>query len=169
MSVKFIVSSIFLSFFLLSCGLRPIYQINKDYSYQQDLAAIKITLERKKINQDLQSNLEKVFNPSAIEVDTKYLLNVTLRKSLSSTFTSYSGSSGRNRVTLVANYKLIDLGSDKIIATGTTSASDDFDVFSKKFANYVAEDYITTNLTLIIADNIRNLLINDMVSNHQTK
>jgi len=183
MSKKNILSLIFLSFCLVSCNLRPIYQTNKhlaeqnyaeknyaekNYDYQQDLATITIKIDRKKLNQDLKHNLEKSFNPNDIKVDAKYLLTVTLSKSLTSTFISYDGSSGRNKVILTANYQLQDLNSDKIIATGITSANDDFNVGSKKFANYTAEDAIATNLTLIIADNIRNLLINDIINNHKS-
>ena len=174
MSRKYIFSSIFLSFCLISCGLQPIYKTNKNlvdknYNYQQDLAAITVKVDRKKLNQDLKNNLEKVLNPNEIKVDAKYLLNVTLNKSLTSTFTSYTGSSGRNKVILTAHYQLKDLSNDEIIATRTTSADDDFDVGSKKFANYIAENSIATNLTLIIADNIRNLLINDMINSHKAK
>ena len=171
MSLKNILL-IFLSFCLLSCGLRPIYQSSKnspDSNYQQDLATIIIKTDRKKLNQDLKNNLEKVLNPNEVTVNAKYLLTITLSKSLTSTFISYTGSSGRNKVTLTANYTLQDLSNDKIIATGMASANDDFNVESKKFANYVAENSIAVNLTLIIAKNIRNLLINDIVNSRKAK
>lgn len=174
MSNKNIVGLILLSFYLWSCGLQPIYQTsqkltNKDYDYRQDLATISVKVDRKKLNQDLKNHLEKVLNPNEIKVDAKYLLTVTLQKSITSTFTNYTGSSGRNKVILTANYRLQDLNNNQIISTGTTNVSNDFNVESKKFANYTAEDSIATNLTVIIAKNIRDLLINDIINNHKTK
>ncbi len=161
--------------FLTSCGLHPIYKTNnkisdQSQSYRKELASIIVLVERKKLNQDLKNNLEKTLNPEGIKTDPKYSISITLSRSLSSTFTNFTGSSGRNKVTLVANYQLKDLTSEEVIATGTTVAKDDFNVQDeKRFANYIAEDAIASNLTLIIARNIRDLLINDIVNNYKSK
>jgi hypothetical protein len=160
--------------FLTSCGLHPIYKTNnkisdQSQSYRKELASIMVLVERKKINQDLKNNLEKTLNPEGIKTDPKYSISITLSRSLSSTFTNFTGSSGRNKVILVANYQLKDLNSKEVIATGTTAAKDNFDVEDKSFANYIAEDAIASNLTLIIARNIRDLLINDIVNNYKSK
>jgi len=160
--------------FLTSCGLHPIYKTgnkisNQSQSYKRELASIKVEVVRKKLNQDLKNNLEKVLNPEDIKTDPKYSISITLTRSLSSTFTNYTGSSGRNKVTLVASYELKDLSSGDVIATGTAIAKDDFDVGDKRFANYIAEDAIAENLTVIIARNIRDLLVNDIVNNYKSK
>jgi hypothetical protein len=160
--------------FLTSCGLHPIYKTdnkisNQSQSYQRELASITVYVTRKKLNQNLKNNLEKVLNPEDIKTDPKYLISITLSRSLSSTFTNFTGSSGRNKVTLIADYELKDLSSGDIIARGVTTAKDDFDVKDKIFANYIAEDVIADNLTLIIARNIRDLLINDIVNNYKSK
>jgi LPS-assembly lipoprotein len=160
--------------FLASCGLRPIYKISSEISdqsqnYKQELASIKVEITRKKLNQNLKNNLEKILNPEDIKTDPKYLITVSLQRSLSSTFTNFTGSSGRNKVTLTAKYQLKDLNSEEIIAAGSTTANDDFDVENKRFANYITEETIADNLTLTIARNIRNLLINDIVNNYKNK
>ena len=169
---KYFLLFLFLS--LASCGLRPIYQIDnkisdKSQAYRQELASIKVDIARKRLNQNLKNNLEKILNPDDIKTDPKYLISVTLKKSLTSTFTNFTGSSGRDKVILTASYKLKDLNSGDVIAGATTTAQDDFDVRDKRFANYAAEDAISENLTLIIAKNIRDLLINDIVNNYKAK
>ena len=166
---------LFVAFILLSsCGFHAIYATDNKISknsgeYRQELASIKIEIARNKLNQDLENNLEKTLNPDEIKSDAKYSLSISLNKSLSSTFTTSTGSSGRNKVILTAVYKLKDLNTGEVIAGGTTDAKDDFDVEDKRFANYIAEESIASNLTLIIAQNIRNLLINDIVNNYKTK
>ncbi len=160
--------------FLTACGFHPIYKTDnkisdKSQAYSQELASIKVEISRKRLNQDLKNNLEKVLNPDNIKTDPRYLLSINLDRALTSTFTNFTGSSGRNKVILTATYKLKDLISGDIIASATTTAQDDFNVEDKRFANYVAEDAIAENLTFIIAKNIRDLLINDIVNNYKAK
>ena len=158
-----------------SCGFHAIYRSDnkisdKSQGYNEELASINVEVTRKKINQDLKKNLEQVLNPDGIKVDAKYSINISLDKNTVSTFTTYTGSSGRNKVILTANYQLKDLKSGEVIATGTATAKDDFNVEQiNRFANYIAEDNIASNLTLIIAQNIRNLLINDIVNNYKVR
>lgn len=163
-----------LLFFLASCGLHPIYKTSSETSdqsqnYKQELASIKVEISRKKLNQNLKNNLEKILNPEAIKIEPRYLIIIDLQKSLSSTFTNFTGSSGRNKVTLTASYQLKDLNSEEIIATGVANANDDFDVEDKRFANYITEETIADRLTLSVARNIRDLLINDIINNYKNK
>jgi len=161
-----------------SCGFHAIYRSDnkisdKSQGYNEELASINVEVTRKKLNQDLKNNLEQVLNPDGIKVDAKYSINISLDRNTVSTFTTYTGSSGRNKVILTANYQLKDLKSGEVIATGTATAKDDFNVENNvknnRFANYIAEDNIASNLTLIIAQNIRNLLINDIVNNYKVR
>jgi hypothetical protein len=110
-----------------------------------------------------------VLNPDGIQIDPKYLLSVTLVKSLTSTFTTSIGSSGRNKVILTANYNLKDLQTGDIIDIGVAMAQDDFDVEVKRFANYTTQDTIEMNLTKIIAQNIRNSLIRGLSQKDKEK
>lgn len=149
-----------------SCGFESIYNLDNKISnldnYEEELAAIKIKKERKHINQVLRNNLEDTLNPDNIKTEPKYLLEIILSNSLSSTFITSTGASGRNKIILNADYKLIDLASGQIIATGISTANDDFDVESRRFANYITGEAIELNLTKIIAKNIRNLLVGDI-------
>ena len=173
-SISFTLNLIvFLGFFLqASCGFHAVYEAEnqiskKSKSYNEELASIKIEVPRSKLYQDLKNNLGNILNPNDVKIDPKYSINVTLKKTISSTFTTSTGSSGRNKITLNADYSLKDLYSGDVIANGNVSASDDFDVGIKRFANYIAEEAITSNLTNIIARNIRNSLIDDIINNYR--
>jgi hypothetical protein len=154
--------------FIFSCGFQPIYQANNSSSQisnKEDLASIKISQKRSRTNQELANNLDNLLNPKSIKIEPKYLLIITLRKTVSPTFITSTGSSGRNKVTLVANYKLKNIDSGAIISSGRSKAKDDFNVIQdNRFANYIAEEEIVSNLTLLIAQDMRNLLINDVSS-----
>lgn len=151
-----------------SCGFESVYNLENKISgvdnYEEELAAIKIKKESKRINQVLRNNLEDALNPDDIKTEPKYSLEISLSKSISSTFITSTGASGRNKVILNATYKLIDLNSGKVIATGISTANDDFDVETRRFANYITGEAIELNLTKIIAKNIRNLLVGDITS-----
>ncbi len=165
--VKFILI-ILIASTTFNCGLQPIYNKNtkKDgTSYEYKLAAVQIVKHRKRIYQKLNNNLEEVLNPNKIEIKKEYLLNIILKEHTSTTFISPTGSSGRNKVILQARYTLKRISDDEIIAKGNTAAKDDFDVEDKRFANYIAEEEIKLNLTRLIAQNIRDSLINDLFGN----
>ncbi|MCE3254557.1 MAG: hypothetical protein K0R25_51 [Rickettsiaceae bacterium] len=169
-----IISFALFCFLVSSCGFRPIYKTDNKISeegreYKQELASIKIETVRKKLNQDLKNNLERILNPDNLQNEPRYSINISLSKSVISTFITSTGSSGRNKVTLTADYQLKDLNTGEIIATGQTSAKDDFNVENKRFGNYIAEEVIASNLTLLLAQNIRNLLIKDIVNDYKVK
>jgi hypothetical protein len=162
------ILSIIILILFSACGFQSVYKLDSEISgsgdenYKTELAAIEIKKERKLANQQLRNNLQDVLNPDGIKVDPKYLLSVTLQKSLTSTFTTSIGSSGRNKVILNAKYSLKSLESGDVISIGNATAQDNFDVENKRFANYITQETIEMNLTKIIAQNIRNSLIRDI-------
>lgn len=158
--------TIFLLSGLFSCGFQIIYdEKTKDdeSSYEKELAAIRIRKDRTKLDQDLKNNLYDLLNPDYIKVEPKYFLSLKTTKSTSSTFTTTSGASGRNKIMINVDYRLINLDTGELIATGSTSANDNYDVGDNRFGTYVADEYIKTNLTKIVAQNIRNSLVKDLI------
>ena len=100
-------------------------------------------------------------NEETLQEETKND-DVKLTSKTSSTFTTSTGSSGRNKVTLIANYKLLDIESNDILGSGKISESGDFDIERKRFANYITEEQTIINLTKLIARDVRNMIINDL-------
>ena len=122
-----------------SCGFKSIYNTDDRIleCYSQELASIRIKKERKQINQILRNHLEETLNPDNIKTEPKYLLTINLSKSISSTFITSTGASGRNKIILNASYELKDLKSGTIVGSGSVSDKDDFDVEDRRFANYI--------------------------------
>ncbi len=160
---------IFISFLLLticSCGFQVIYkdhEENSETSYVEELAAIRIKKTRTRTDQLLKNNLYDLFNPDYIKADAKYFLVLTITESISPTFISSTGASGRNKLTLTVNYELKNLSTSETISSGLTSVNDNYDVSSNRYGTYSAENYIRSNLTKVAAQNIRNSLVNDFI------
>lgn len=156
---------IFLVFFnLTSCGFQVIYKDQFDEaSIANKLASIKIKKNREHLHQKLKSNLLDVLNPDNIKVEPKYFLEVTFSTRTSPTFTNITGSAGRNKITILANYQLKKLSDSNIISSGKTEAYDSYDVDLNRYGTYSAEEFVKENLTKVIAQNIRNLIVSDLI------
>lgn len=161
---------LFLIFNLSNCGFEVIYR-EKDsgISYTEELAAIKIQKDSQRLSQDLRNSLYDIFNPDSIKVEPKYYITLTIRESTGATFLTETGAVGRNKVTLSVNYSFYNLKTLELITTGTASASDNYDVDRNRYGTYVTKDYTISNLTKILAQNIRNLLVNDIIEMKKEK
>jgi LPS-assembly lipoprotein len=157
---------IFILSFLSSCGFRPIYYSEQSkregLDYHNELILVKIKKYRTDIDYELHKHLTKILNPYNLVTKKKYLLDIKLTNKMLSTFTTSAGSSGRNKVLLIANYKLTDIVSGELIGYGDSDENSDFDVSQKRFANYTTEEQTKRNLTKLIARDIRNMIINDL-------
>ncbi len=147
-----------------SCGFQVIYRESKsDISYEQELASIKIQKNEGRLTQELRNSLYDLFNPNSIKAEPKYFVVLTLAESIGSTFLTSTGASGRNKITLNLTYKFFDLKTGELLAKGFTSASDNYDVQLNRYGTHTAEEYTKSNLVKVLAQNIRNLLVNDII------
>ena len=156
---------------LTSCGLHAVYKEreDEDMSYVEDLAAIRMKKERNALHQELKNNLYDLLEVEYKKVEPKYFLTVNISKTITSTFTTTTGSSGRNRVNMDVSYDLKSLETGEIISSGTTTVWDSYEISTNRFGTVTAEDYILTNLTKTAAKNLRNLLINDIIEMRKKK
>ena len=168
--MKNLLAILVLSFFLNSCGFHVIYKekgADQDISYIDELASIRIKKDRNRISQLLKNNLYDLLNPSYTEAAPKYFLILKISESISPTFITLTGSSGRNKIMLNIEYTLKNLEDASIISQGKTSVNDNYDVSDNRYGTKKAEDYIKENLTILAAQNIRNSLVNDLIENHK--
>lgn len=154
-----------LSIILNSCGFRVIYDESnsQDNHYIEELAAIRIKKDRNRLSQLLKNNLYDLLNPTYNKSEAKYFLILDIQETISPTFITVTGSSGRNKITLTISYTLKNLEDATTIATGSTSVNDNYDVSDNRYGTIKAEDYIKENLTKLAAQNIRNSLVNNLI------
>ena len=147
---KLLLTTVLLSLF--SCGFQVIYRDEESHaSYEGDLAAIRIKKDRSKIDQKLKNNLYDLLNPDALKIPAKYFLTLSMKESISPTFITITGASGRNKITLTVSYKLQNLTTAAVISTGSTSANDNYNVTENRYGTYVGDEYLKENLTKIVA------------------
>jgi hypothetical protein len=165
---KFVTTFLLLSIF--SCGFKTIYQEenslgtgNKETSYISELAAIRIQKNRTRLDQELKNNLYDLLNPDYLKIEPKYLLVLTMVKSIQGTFITGTGSAGRQKVVLNIHYRLKELETAKTISKGSVFVSDNYDVTLNRYGTYVTDEYIQLNLTKLAAQNLRNSLVNDFI------
>jgi hypothetical protein len=163
MNRKFLII-LLLIFATSSCGFQVIYKDQFDEnSIAHQLASISIKKDRKQLAQALKNNLYDVLNPDYIKAETKYFLELNLETNIAPTFTNISGASGRNKATLTVSYVLKNIKTAQIISQGKTDAYDSYDVSPNRYATYTADEYVKENLTNVIAQKIRNSIVNDII------
>lgn len=164
--MRLITITLTLLIFLQSCGFKTIYKeenSDENISYIKELSAIRIKKDRNRLSQLLKNNLYDLLNPNYEESEPKYFLILTITETISPTFITLTGSSGRNKITLTISYTLKSLEDANVISQGNTSVNDNYDVSENRYGTKVAEDYIKENLTKLAAQNIRNSLVNDLI------
>lgn len=150
---------------LESCGFQVIYKEDlSSSSITQDLAAIRIQKNRTKLDQQIKNNIYDAINPDAISVEPKYFLILTTSKTISSAITTSTGASGRNKIILRIDYQLKDLKTLEVLSSGFVIANDNYDVTINRYGTYSADEYVSSNLTTVVAQKIRNALVSDLLS-----
>jgi len=132
-------------------------------SYETDLAAIRIKKNRTKLDQKLKNNLYDALNPDQLNIEAKYFLILDIQETISPTFITITGASGRNQITLTVKYQLKNLENAKTISSGSSSANDSYNVTVNRYATFTAEEYLRENLTKLLAQSIRDSLVNDFI------
>jgi hypothetical protein len=159
---KLVLAIILLSLF--SCGFQVMYRDEESHaSYESDLAAIRIKKDRTRVDQQVKNNLYDILNPDSLDVSAKYFLILTVKETVSPTFITITGASGRNRITISVSYELKNLETAATISKGSTSVNDNYNVTENRYGTYVGDEYLRDNLTKIAAQNIRNSLVNDFI------
>jgi hypothetical protein len=157
---------------IFSCGFQVIYrdkEENSNISYEAQLASIRIKKDRTRLAQELKNNLYDTLNPDNLKEEPKYFLTLVTTKTISGTFVTLTGASGRNKVTLNVTYTLQNVETGEEVSHGTTSVNDNYDVTTNRYGTYTAENYVLSNLTKIAAQNLRNSLVNDLIEMKKKK
>jgi hypothetical protein len=134
---------------LCSCGFTPVYKKTTDSASgvtTDDMAAIDITIARGLNEQAFQTNLENLLNPTSKSVPTKYLLEVKLSKSETPLLIEQDRTITRYKISVSAQYKLINITDGKVLSEGTTHRDGGYDKVASDYATYVSSDDTTKRI-----------------------
>ncbi len=159
-----IITSLIVVLFSASCGFTVIYdQKDSGINYERELASIKVQKYAGTISQELRTAIYDAINPDHLEEEVKYYLVLDSSEGLASTFLTSSGSSGRNNVSMGLNYQLKLYKNDRVIASGTVSDSESYNVAANRYGNYNSEEFARSNLLKTLAEKLKNMLIQDII------
>jgi LPS-assembly lipoprotein len=125
---------------LAGCGWEPLYANRQTPAASADLRAIRVLPIPERVGQRLESGLRRSFNPSAEPTKQRYELKVTAATSVADLGVQSQGLGTRGEVNLSASYTLTEIGTNKVLQTGSIHASDSFDIQANGYSTVVAQD-----------------------------
>jgi LPS-assembly lipoprotein len=125
------------------CGWEPLYAGGGTPPAVAGLRSIKVNPIPERPGQQLEMGLRTAFNAGGEPVKQRYVLSVSLEKSLYSTGIQSQGLGTRGEVHITARYQLTDIDTKKVVQTGFVHSSDAFDIQANGYATVVAQDDAT--------------------------
>lgn len=146
---------------LSGCGFfTPVYgTANADYAADggnvtQELIAIKVAPIADKIGHDLHSQIEGKLNPQSIQIDPRYILNITLSKSESPQAIRPDHSASRMQIQVVVNYVLQEIESGQTLTKGVLNVTGSYNRVTSGFGSYSSQQDALLHLAQDIADEL---------------
>lgn len=140
---------------LAGCGLQPIYADGRQGVAAQSLATVTVGPIPERSGQLLREELLRRMQPGG---NPTYRLDVALKEKIEGFGIRGDESVARERVSLIATYRLIDLATDQVVLEEIASSDAGIDVVRSEFAVVAAEQTATERNTLAVAERIVNRL-----------
>ena len=138
---------------LSACGLKPLYSGGSQGAAGQLLGAVEVSAIPGKAGWLMRDSLLRRFGAVA-EGQKRYRLDVELDDQITGFGLRRDDSVTRERRTLRARYRLIDLSTGVMVLDATAGSDAGIDVVSSEYATIAAENTALENLSGIVADQI---------------
>lgn len=154
-SVRLLFAAPLAALLLAGCGLSPMYAGGGDGAVARGLAAVSVPPIPGRSGWLMRDALiERLGIADADSVDTRYRLDVRLDDRLEGLGLLGDDTIGRERRTLRARYRLVDLESGETLLDATAGSDAGIDVVSSEYATIAAEQTALENLTREVAERI---------------
>ena len=145
-----------LLFALAGCGYQPLYGSTDKGSTADDLASVEVKVIRDRSGQELHNYLRDEINPNGRPgAAAHYDLEVDLTELREALAIRTDETATRYNLNQVAQFRLRDLDSGRIVLTGSSQAAVSYNVLRDDFNNVVSEDNARRRGAQEIADDIR--------------
>jgi len=145
---------------LNACGFTPVYKQNNSYfEANEKLASVKVNTDRGLNEQYFSSRLNDLLNPTEIDAEKKYDLNIKLSVASTPLAIQQDRTVTRYKVTVGANYTLKDKASDNILSEGTIQREGGFDKVDSNYATYISEEDSKRRVTKELAEDMKLRII----------
>lgn len=141
------------AFLLSACGLKPLYGGGAQGAAGQLLGSVEVPAIQGKAGWLMRDALLRRLG-AAGEGQKRYRLDIELDDQISGFGVRRDDVVTRERRSLRARYKLVDLASDTVIVDATAGSDSGIDVVSSEYATVAAENTALERLSDIVADQI---------------
>ncbi|RME65127.1 MAG: hypothetical protein D6782_06865 [Alphaproteobacteria bacterium] len=124
---------------LAGCGFEPLYAERGGAGVVDRLAGVAIAPIPDRLGQLVHNRLSQGVTPQGTPAAITHRLEVDLLQSIEGFGFRSDEAITRERVRLIAHYRLIDTASDEVVVAETTHADTSIDVLLSDFATYSAE------------------------------
>ncbi|NTZ43800.1 hypothetical protein G7A66_12035 [Altererythrobacter sp. SALINAS58] len=139
---------------MAGCGLRPMYTGGASGVTAQVLQSISVSPIPGRAGYLMQGALNDRLGNAGPQNDTRYRLDVILDDNLEALGVLSNDTVGRERRSLRARYRLVDLAEGTVLLDATAGSDAGIDVVSSEYATIAAEQTALENLTRDVADRI---------------
>lgn len=139
---------------IAGCGFEPLYAERGSTNVVDRLAGVEIAPIPDRLGQMVQNHLSQGIAPEGGSDFTTHRLEVDLLESIEGFGFRSDEAITRERVRLVAHYRLIDAETGAILVDETTHADSSIDVLLSDYATYSAEQAATARNARQVADTI---------------
>lgn len=143
---------------LAGCGYRALYGEQASGVTSEDLALVYVAGIPDRPGQQLRNNLVQRLNPAGQPTRPIYTLSVSLSIASTGVSLSRDNTTSRTSITTTAKYTLTDSSSGKGLFTGTSRATDAYDVLVSDYATLVSRDDAVNRAIREVSDDIRTQL-----------
>ncbi|WP_239805105.1 LPS assembly lipoprotein LptE [Croceicoccus hydrothermalis] len=138
---------------LSACALQPVYAGGGDGAVASGLSGIEVSPIEGQSGWLMRDALIERLGASGA-VPTRYRLDVRLDNRLEGLGLLKNDTIGRERRTLRARYRLVDVATGAVMLDTTSGSDAGVDVVSSEYATIAAEQTALENLTQVVADRI---------------
>jgi len=122
------------------CGWTPLYADRQSGPAEAELRAVRVAPIPERFGQRLERALRTSFNPDHIATPERYILRITPQLYQQNLGILEQGVGTRGRSDGYATFYLQELKTGAQLLTGTSHATDSFDLLASGYANVVAMD-----------------------------
>lgn len=144
---------------LSGCGFEPLYATGAgSANIPAALERVEVLPLKDRSGQLVQTALERRLSASGVSQAADYSLDITMRESVQGFGIRGDAAPTRQRVRMVADYRLINRQTDTEIFSGTALADTTIDIVDSEYATFVAEESAVERNAQIVAERILSRL-----------
>lgn len=156
--MKISVALLALCLGVAGCGYHPLYGQRATGVSSEDLAQVYVAGIPDRPGQILRNDLIQRLNPSGQASRPTYTLTIGLSVTSTGVSLSRDNTTSRTSITTAATYSLVDSATGKALFSGTSRATDAYDVLISDYATLVSRDDAVNRAIREVSDDIRTRL-----------